>query len=212
MIKAMIVCGRTNEQIARQIGTSAINVQTFEKLAFNVRRYLHLRVWLRQICSPLLDPDAPPHVLYQARLCAIAFERGWSGLENLTVSRQAEKAVSATADLHQIITLLSSRALDYIVALELTGAPPTGRDLELLLLAEHRLPTAGLSPSNTYFQRTVEPPDPEREEKEKRAKAIAKGLSPLARRRLIQLLERIQSEQPLPGDDKLPVLETEKER
>ena len=194
-IKAMIVAGRSCGQVAQQVATKAINVWTYEKLAFDIRRYSKNRIWLRNVCFPPAVQETPCQ--YEARLLAIAFEGGWARLQNLLFSQQADKSVSTKADLDQLIALLAARALDFVISLETHGVPPSVQDLELLLLAQHRMPMVALppfSPSDRTFDSTFNAtrnaPDP-----------AIKKLSPLVRRRIIALLERIQSDTPMKIDN-----------
>lgn len=201
LIKAMIAAGQTTEEIAKQVSTTAMNIRTFEKLSFDVRRYINNRVWLRDICFPVLSPDTAFYQQYESRALGIAYEGGWPRLQNLLLSQQSERAVSVKSDLDQLVALLAARALDYIVGLEVRGVLPTARDLEFLLLTQSRMPMVALPPFSAG-ERTA---DPATLRKKIEVEQKVKKLSPLARDRIRRLIEFIKSDHPLDMDAKLGV-------
>jgi hypothetical protein len=195
LIKAMVVAGLTSQQIAAEVGTKPMNVQTYEKLAFDVRRYCRNRLWLRNICFPIVAVDGSPQHHYEARVLAIAYEGGWARLQSLLLTQQSQRSVNAKADLDQFIAILAARALDFVIGLEAQGIPPTQRDVEVLFLAQHRMPMIALPP----FSPSERTADPALDAVRNEIDPTVKALSPLARRRITTFLEIMRS----PGQGKI---------
>lgn len=201
LIKGMVVCGRSGEQIANEVATTAINVRTFEKLNFDVRRFANNRTWLRDICFPMCSTEIALQHQFEHRVLAIAYEGGWPRLENLLLSQQSERSTNTKADLDQLTAILTARALDYVIGLEARGIRPSERDLELLFLAQRRMPMAALPP----FSPSERTANPAALRKKIEAEKKAKELSPLARERIRRLLEVAKSDRPLEMDKKLGI-------
>ena len=56
MIRSMLVADRTPTEIAAELGTTRLNIVTFMKVFFDVRRYLGNDVWLRGIVMAGMPP------------------------------------------------------------------------------------------------------------------------------------------------------------
>ena len=126
MVKAMIVAGRTARQIALEVGTVPLNIRAFEKLYFDVRRFLENRVWLKEVCYPSLLGNEPDYRQAEARWLAVAFERGWPGLAPCFLRPLQVKPRSGREEVNRFWQVLLSRASDFVGSLERTGVPPTG--------------------------------------------------------------------------------------
>ena len=116
-IKAMVVAGCSIDQIATKLGTDPAKIEFFEKLFFDVRRYLDKRDWLETICS-----GERGH-----RLLQVALVRAWAGLEELNSSPKGPR------DLARIISVLLGRSQKHVFDLEFSNAATSEKDLQLLL-------------------------------------------------------------------------------
>ena len=83
--KALVTANVSPERIAHEFGTTKEKIETFEKLYFDARHYLKHRGWLRGICFPAAKPNAV--VALELRWFAIAFGRGWPGVEEVVLGR-----------------------------------------------------------------------------------------------------------------------------
>jgi hypothetical protein len=117
-IKAMIVAGGSIDQIATKLGTDSAKIEFFEKLFFDVRRYLDKRDWLETICS-----GEDGH-----RLLELALERGLPGLEEVI-----HGLPKGPRDLAPIISVLLGRSQKHARNLELSNVPTSEKDLQVLL-------------------------------------------------------------------------------
>lgn len=181
-IKGMIVAGCSCEQIGKTVGTNPENILAFEKIFFDIRRYLGSQAWIKAICSPGLDRTAPAYRLWERRLMSIAFSRGWPGIHDL-VSKPSNK--SGHSDPHRLIRGLFARSVDFVNELEIEGVPPSDRDLQMLVAVLGMTKTAGIMNS----LRDLAYPDPlelEEEETERLIKAM-----PLSTRRRLSEAFRV---------------------
>jgi hypothetical protein len=136
-IKAMVLADGTPERIAHEIGTTEDKIDTFEKLYFDVRRYLKHKAWLASICFPA-KPDAA--IAVQSRWFAVAFRRGWPGIEEVVLGH-VHKGCERT--LQHAASVLLGRVDDYCWGLEASGTAPSERDVQALL-ALARIDSVGL--------------------------------------------------------------------
>jgi hypothetical protein len=117
-IKAMVVAGRSVEQIAEEMGTAPHNIECFEQLYFDARRYLGCRLWLGSICR-----GERGH-----RWLEVALDRGWAGVEEIVLRRLPH----GRRDLRHVISVLAGRVQDYIFSQEASNVVPSEKDLALL--------------------------------------------------------------------------------
>jgi hypothetical protein len=201
-IKAMVIGGRTAEQIAKLIGTSPEKVTAFENVFFDVRRHLARRVWLKTICFPSLDPQPEAYREAEARLMQIAFNRGWNGLYPFFC---APSSSSARPGAQHLMRLLTARAADYVDEMEMRGTPMSDRDIQRLLVAQHAMSLAKIpiTQKDLAFDKAIEP------EKEKRSLARAESIPPESRRRLVAAFNVITTALRRKAKQ-LPAAETEK--
>jgi hypothetical protein len=202
----MVVARCSVEHIAAQVGSTPLNVRIFEKICFDVRRYSSNRIWLRDICLSAAIPSGPPCPPYETRLLVIAFEGGWSRLQKLLLSQQSQRSPNTKADLDQFVAILAARALDYLINLEAQGVPPSERDVQLLILAQ-RMPMVALPPFSPSERSLNASADQAKNELD----STVKQLSPLARRRIIAILERIKSDAPMKMDAEIEVPDKSRE-
>jgi hypothetical protein len=137
-IKAMVLANGTPERIAHEIGTTEDKIDTFEKLYFDVRRYLKHRGWLASICFPAVKPDAA--IAVESRWFAVAFRRGWPGVEEVVLGH-VDKGCERT--LQHAASVLLGRVDDYCWGLEVSGTAPSESDVRALL-ALARIGSVGL--------------------------------------------------------------------
>ena len=77
-ISAMVIADRSSSQIGEELGCIPEHIQAYEKIFFDIRRYLDLRFVIKDLCyfpssMTSLGDDA-------SRWLITAFERGWDGL------------------------------------------------------------------------------------------------------------------------------------
>ena len=138
MIKAMLIADRTPEEIAIELGTKTMNVVTYAKIFFEVRRYLNNESWLRQIvfAEPAKDRTEAAFPL-ERRWLAAAFHRGWAGVEQIVFHRAPSTTAEVEALTTQLQATLTSRALEFAMELETSGTAPTSADLDRFLAARN---------------------------------------------------------------------------
>lgn len=138
MIKAMIVADRTPDEIAQELGTRILNIVAFGKIFFDVRRYLDNESLLRRIV--FADPQegmAEAEALRERRWMAAAFHRGWEGVERVVFHRGSSSPEDVEALSLRLQSTLASRALEYALELETSGATPTEADLARFMAARN---------------------------------------------------------------------------
>ncbi len=162
-IKAMIIAGRSSQQIAETFGTNSKNISAFEKIFFDIRRYRDNQAWIKAIFSPRLNRTAPAYRHWEKRLMSIAFNRGWPGLRD-SLSKPSSKI--GHSDLNRLIRGLVARAADFVNELEIEGIPPSDRDSQMLVAALRAMKSAGIATSLEYLA-YPDPLEPEEEERQK---------------------------------------------
>lgn len=137
MIRAMLVADRTPEEIAAEMGTLPINIVTFSKLFFDVRRYLGNEVFLQRIIFNDTNKDMAAESLRERRWLSAAFHRGWPGVEQVVFHRVAGTASEVEALTGKLHVTLASRALEYAMELEASGTAPAEADLQRFLALQN---------------------------------------------------------------------------
>jgi hypothetical protein len=117
-LKAMVVAGRSVQQIAEEMGTVPVNIECFEQLYFDARHYLGCRLWLEGICR-----GERGH-----RWLEVALDRGWPGVEEIVLRRFPK----GPRDLHYAISVAVGRVQDYCLGQEADNVAPNEKDLALL--------------------------------------------------------------------------------
>jgi len=138
IIKAMVLADRTCEEIAEELGTKRMNIVTFEKMFFDVRRYLNNESWLLRVVT--VEPTegmGEAEALREKRWLSAAFHRGWPGVEQVVFHRKPNVGEAVEQLSQQLLASLGSRALEYVEELELSGARPSEEDLRRFLTARN---------------------------------------------------------------------------
>ena len=138
MIRAMLIADRTPDEIAAELGTARINIVTFEKIFFDVRRYLGNESWLLRIISA--DPPegmGEAEALREKRWLSAAFHRGWAGVEQVVFHRTPTSAATVEQLSQQLLAALGSRALEYVEELQVSGVRPSEADLRRFMAARN---------------------------------------------------------------------------
>ena len=194
LIKAMVIAGRSSEQIALEIGTLADNVWAFERVYFDVRGYAKNRAWLKMLCFPQLIGNEPAYQQAEARWLAIAYERGWPGLAPYFLRPLYSKPKTGREELSRFYRGLFSRAADFITTLEINGVPPSERDLQLLSMVQEQAKKLGLCPTSLVELDYTEPLEPDREEGLHKAQELVRKMSLEQRIRIRNVLEKMSHE------------------
>jgi hypothetical protein len=188
MIPAMVVAGRSAIQIAQDVGTEPRHIVAYEKMFFDVRRYLGNVFWIKNLCYS--TGGAASMQQNASRWLVTACERGWAGLANAFSTQPSPKAGAGQTALNRIYLGLLSRAGDYISTLEMAGVAPGERDIDWLLQTRRASVEAG----TTIKQQQLDYPSPIDPEKERRLQEAAEqvaGLSRESRRKLTNFCEKI---------------------
>jgi hypothetical protein len=129
VIKTMVIPNGSPERIAYEFGTTKEKIETFEKLYFDARRYLKHRGWLRGICLPAAKP-ANAVVAIELRWFAVAFRRGWPGVEEVVLGQVPN---SRQRTFQHALSILLGRVEDYCSGLEASGARPSEKDIKAIV-------------------------------------------------------------------------------
>jgi len=136
MVKAMVLAGLPVAVIAKEMGTTSLNIVVAERVHFDVRRYLENRLWLRSVVvEPYQDAPSTPEMSRERMWLSIAFESGAERL--LKVLRSGEDANEETleATAQRIEAIAGRRALEYVRSLERSGTAAVEDDLKRYLMA-----------------------------------------------------------------------------
>ena len=117
-VKAMVVAGRSVQQIAEEMATLPGNIECFEQLYFDARPYLEPRFWLKNICC-----GEGGH-----RWLEVALKRGWPGVEEVVLRRLPH----GPRNLSPAVSIAVGRVQDYFFGQEASNIAPSEKDLELL--------------------------------------------------------------------------------
>jgi hypothetical protein len=78
-----------------------------------------------------------PEALREKRWMAAAFHRGWEGVEQVVFHRASSKAADVDKLALKLQSTLASRALEFALELETSGAAPTEADLSRFMAARN---------------------------------------------------------------------------
>ena len=138
MIRSMLVADRTPTEIAAELGTTRLNIVTFMKVFFDVRRYLGNDVWLRGIVmAGPPDGVGETEALRERRWLTAAYSRGWEGVEQVVFGRIPSTIESIESTSRQLAANLGVRALEYVGDLQARGEAPNENDLRRFLAARN---------------------------------------------------------------------------
>jgi hypothetical protein len=191
MIKAMVVAGRRAEQIALEVGTVAVNIRTFEKLYFDVRRFLENRAWLKQLCYPSVLGSEPTYRQAEVRWLAISFERGWAGLAPCFLRPLHTKPRTGREELNRFCQGLLSRAADFVAWLEMSGVAPSERDIRLFQMAYQQAKKLGSPATLLCDLDYATPVEPHHEKSLHEAAELVKGMSLEKRKKIRTFFEKL---------------------
>ncbi len=137
MIRSMLVADRTPTEIAAELGTTRLNIVTFMKVFFDVRRYLDNEVWLQRIAMTPPEGMGDAEALRERRWLTAAYQRGWEGVEQVVFHRVPSTVESIEATSRQLAANLGVRALEYVGDLQARGEAPNENDLRRFLAARN---------------------------------------------------------------------------
>ena len=139
-ISAMVVAGSGRQEIAKQLGTTPLNIFVFEQMFFDVRRFAGNRQWLATIAKPT-SPANPldPVAVRERSLLGTAFHRGAPGLEQL-ITGTLPKPAELESMMQTIRAALTMKAAEFV--LERSVAAANADDLTRLVEFA-RLPARG---------------------------------------------------------------------
>jgi hypothetical protein len=122
-IKAMVVADMPIELIASNLGTQPAKIEFFEKLFFDVRRYLDKRDWLETVC----------YGIGGHRYLQVAFERGRPGVEEIVLHRLPK----GPRGFSHILSTYLGRAQAHGFKQEASNTPVSEKDVQVLLSVSH---------------------------------------------------------------------------
>lgn len=187
MIEAMVVAERTVEQIAAELGCACSHVIAYEKVYFDVRRYLNLRPVLKNFCYAGRDSGGSSR-----RWLLTAFERGWPALASIVSKSPPGKGPLGKHAVDALLRELLVRCLDMVKIREFEGVAPSEKDLVCLGRLMELLPK-GDAPSRRLTE--LDYPKPltrEEEAKQKEAEEMVRKLTPKGRRLIRNLYDRVK--------------------
>lgn len=139
LIKAMTVADLRPEEIARELGTTRGNIVTFQKLFWDIERYLGNELWLRTIAMPQ-DATRPilPEIARERQWLTVAYLRGWEGLQSTLQHRAPKNPEDLQEGARAIEAALLLRAQQFIASLDSNGIPATEHDFKYYLLTREQ--------------------------------------------------------------------------
>src|SRR6266496_1726336 len=129
LIKALTIARVPVNEIAEKLRTSRKNIRIFQRLYFDVERYLDEQAWLASVVfSPSQNSQDPvdPVEFRERHWMAAAFVRGERGLGQAFSPKVPGSPEECDELTSQIRSVLTSRAFEYASALRLT--PPDHED------------------------------------------------------------------------------------
>ena len=137
IVQAMIVADQSREQIAARVGTTPLAITFFERLFFDVRRYLHLNEWVASVVLPTAAAGLQDRMAIKARMfMATAFHYGMRELDQVMTAAvpTSEEALEHLATkIRAAITMRAHEAMQNLAATP-AGAGDVARYLEFARL------------------------------------------------------------------------------
>src|SRR6266404_7826736 len=133
LIKALTIARVPVNEIAEKLRTSRKNIRIFQRLYFDVERYLDEQAWLASVVfSPSQNPQDPvdPVEFRERHWMAAAFVRGERGLGQAFMPRVRLSPEERDELTSEIKSVLTSRAFEYVSALRTGLIPPCREDFE----------------------------------------------------------------------------------
>jgi len=138
-IKALVIADRYSAEIAHVLHVPVAVVVAFEKLLWDVRRYLNAELWLETLVESIeLQKPKTPEAARESIWMRTALREGWDGLERLWFRKGGTDAKSLDELSREIEGIAARRALRHMQQLEETGAPVGDDDLKRLAVLSRR--------------------------------------------------------------------------
>jgi len=138
-IKAMVIADRYSAEIAQVLQVPVAVVVAFEKIFWDVRRYLNAELWLETLVENIEQPNPKtPEAARESIWLRTALREGWDGLERLWFRKRGTDAKSLDELSREIEGIAARRALRHMQQLEETGAPVGDDDLKRLAVLSRR--------------------------------------------------------------------------
>jgi hypothetical protein len=138
-IKSLVLADRFPEEIVETLHLPAPVVSAFEKLFWDVRRYLGVNLWLESLVRGVEDAAAKtPNLMREAVWLRTALDEGWGGLQRLWFRKRDTDAKSLDQLAREIEGIAARRSLRYLQQLEESGAPVSDDDIKRLCIASRR--------------------------------------------------------------------------
>lgn len=138
-IQALVVADRFPEEIAELLRVPAAAVVAFEKLFWDVRRYLGTELWVASLVRSIEERRvANPQSTREAIWLRTALDEGWTGLERLWFRKRGTDAKALDAMAREIEGIAVRRTLRHLQQLEEAGAPVSDEDIKRLVLVSRK--------------------------------------------------------------------------
>jgi hypothetical protein len=133
LIKALTIAKVPADEIASKLRTGTAAILVYQKLFFDVVRYLDDSAWIASLVFCPLSPEAGAAELRERNLMAAGFIRGERAVGQLFDPRIRLSPAEREERIADIQNGLALRAAEYVQRLELTGSAPTREDLDSML-------------------------------------------------------------------------------
>ncbi len=130
LIKALTIARVPINEIAEKLRTTRKNIAVFEKVFFDVRRYLDEQAWLASIIFSPSKNFQDPVEFRERHWMAAAFLRGERGLGQAFSPKVTLSAGEREKLTSEIKSVLASRAFEFASALRTGLIPPCHADFE----------------------------------------------------------------------------------
>jgi len=130
LIKALTVARVPVNEVAGKLRTSRKNIVVYQRLYFDIGRYLDEEAWLASVVfSPSQNPQDPVE-FRERHWMAAAFVRGERGLGEVFMPRVRLSPEERDELTSEIKSVLASRAFEFVSALRTGLIPPSHEDFE----------------------------------------------------------------------------------
>jgi hypothetical protein len=138
-IKALVIADRFPEEIEQLLRIPVARIIAFEKLFWDVRRFLNSDLWLETL-GQAAEERSPKTTggVREAIWLRTALHEGWEGLERLWFRKRGTDAKSLEELSREIEGIAARRSLRRMQALEERGEPVSDDDIKRLAILSRR--------------------------------------------------------------------------
>jgi len=138
-IRALVIADRYSAEIAHMLRIPVAAVVAFEKIFWDVRRYLDAQLWLETVLENIeRQKPATAEATRERIWLRTALQEGWEGLERLWFRKRGTDAKALDELSREIEGIAARRALRHLQDLEETGVPVGDDDVKRLAVLSRR--------------------------------------------------------------------------